>query len=143
MEQGALTGLILWAFGQLGEPGLAVPAVDLVSAADLRVAFVAENGPAAVSGHEVAALYRPSENVILLPDSFDPADPSDRSLLVHEAVHAVQYQTGRAAQVRCPGQLEDQAYAIQARWLRLQGLEAQAGRVRVLGAFLSVCARGD
>ena len=143
MESAGLAGLILWTFAQLGAPDLALPTIRIVPAESLRAAFVAENGRAAMSGHEIAALYRPHENAILLPESFDPADPSDRALLVHEAVHAVQYQSGRAAQVRCPGQLEDQAYAIQARWLRQQGRPAEAGRVRVLGAFLSVCARPD
>lgn len=57
------------------------------------------------------ARYEPSFNTILLAPGFDPEDPGDRAVLVHEMVHWLQVMTG-AAEGRRYCELEREAYVV-------------------------------
>jgi hypothetical protein len=57
---------------------------------------------------------------IFLHADFDPRSPVDRSRLLHELVHYVQWKNG--AHGRCWGELELEAYRLQDAWRAEHGL---------------------
>ncbi len=134
--------------GLAGGAGLCKLALDLS-------AFVAdETGMAALRACPVIGVGLPSGAGVARSQggAFDPATGRidlapdlnlmtayGRSYLVHELVHEAQYRTGRAAQAPCPSALEAEAYAVQARFLRVQGEDEAAGTVLALGALLGQC----
>jgi hypothetical protein len=52
---------------------------------------------------------------IYLPNDFDPQDPVDRSRLIHELVHYVQWANNKQ-KTTCLGHLEVEAYELQDQW---------------------------
>ena len=52
---------------------------------------------------------------IYLPIDFDPQDPADRSRLIHELVHYVQWANNKD-KTTCLGHLEVEAYELQDQW---------------------------
>ena len=120
-----ISGALLWVIAQVGPSGpLPAPTVQWASQEEMvRVAAAAD--PAMRNhirdhGLRLGGLYLPDRDKIYLLDSLDLDDPRHQSILVHELVHYVQDQLGVTGTVQ---QLEDQAYALQERWLR-----EQAGR---------------
>ncbi|MDY6979571.1 MAG: DUF6647 family protein [Pseudomonadota bacterium] len=59
---------------------------------------------------------------IYLRHSFDPTDANDRSDLLHELVHYVQWHNGRNNS-ECLGKLEVEAYELQDQWRTNAGLK--------------------
>lgn len=70
--------------------------------------------------------YQPASGNILLGLDLDTESPAGRSYLLHELVHAAQYRAGVETRVRCEAELEAEAYAVQAAYLRAmnEGREA-------------------
>jgi hypothetical protein len=104
-------------------------------AADLQSLF------AAVALHDgsVAAAYVPGRREVLVSDDLDFEKPLDRSFLVHEFVHAVQFSKNRKETVACLGRLESEAYEIQARFLKQQGYSTEALLFRLSGLMQGSC----
>ena len=90
-------------------------------------------------GSPVAA-YLHSSNVILLSSEIDLANPMDQSFVVHELVHALQFQTGAAGSEPCVGALEADAYRVQAAYLEAEGLSDQAKAFWSYGLAIGSCA---
>ena len=98
-------------------------------------------GPFYGSAHpDAAALFLPARAEILLADDLDPGEPTDRSNLVHELIHAQQFARGAADGSKCIGLLEGEAYSIQARYLRRHGLGQEAFLFQMIGMLQSACA---
>jgi hypothetical protein len=87
----------------------------------------------------VAAAYLPAKGEIVLASDLDPGTPLARSYLVHELVHAQQFEARAHEQASCPGALEGAAYEVQARYLRAKGLEDDAFLFQVLGMLQRAC----
>ncbi len=62
----------------------------------------------------LVAFYDRKRTIYLHPN-FDPADETDRSVLLHELVHYLQWQNGLNENA-CWGDLEVQAYRLQDDW---------------------------
>jgi len=76
-------------------------------------------GPETESGY--LALYHADSQTVLLRRDWDMRDLRDRSILVHELVHHLQANAGRA--YVCKGAMEREAYEIQAAWLEARGAD--------------------
>ena len=59
--------------------------------------------------------YYDKNLTIYLPNNFNPQDPVDRSRLVHELVHYVQWANNKQ-KTTCLGHLEVEAYELQDQW---------------------------
>ncbi len=67
-------------------------------------------------------LYDVETRTIWLRDNFDPNNYKDRSHLVHELVHFLQYEGQRGDGLVNQSDFESEAYAIQNRFLRAHDL---------------------
>ncbi len=67
-------------------------------------------------------LYDVETRTIWLRDDFDAEDQKDRSHLVHELVHFLQYEARRGGGVVNEADFEAEAYQIQNHYLRSHGL---------------------
>lgn len=80
----------------------------------------------AYEGHELIvdpdlnAAYDARANLIYLVEPWHATDPFDRSVLLHELVHAAQIG---ARDWPCVQAMEWDAYRLQEAWLRLQGID--------------------
>lgn len=88
-----------------------------------------------------AGAYDPATDRIGLAPDLDLSSAIDRSFLLHELVHMAQFRNGAAARARCIGQLEGEAYALQAAYLRHVGEPAEAFMTTLIGQQMSVCPR--
>lgn len=66
------------------------------------------------------AFYQPFTATIYLPKTWRVGDLRDRSVLLHELVHHL--QTANHIKASCMGALERQAYDLQFKWLRENGV---------------------
>jgi hypothetical protein len=73
----------------------------------------------------VEAFYLPATATIYLPKGWRTDDLRDRSMLLHELVHHM--QAANHVKVSCIGALERQAYGLQFKWLRENGIEDPYG----------------
>lgn len=80
-------------------------------------------------------VYDYEARVIYLVGPWSPEDPRQRSVLLHELVHDVQF-ANRAWE--CPNATEWEAYKLQEAWMAEQGLVAEFDWVRIW--FWSKCA---
>lgn len=123
------TALILWinansAYDYAGDPPRVVT-TDPESLAYLmlgEIPWIPERAKLGLKG-----LYDPQSETIWLRDDFDPDDPADRSHLLHELVHFMQYRQADAAHVSCGQGLEREAYDIQNLYLAAHGLPPVKG----------------
>lgn len=69
----------------------------------------------------VKGVYDQPQDTIYLVSPWDPDSPADRSVLLHELIHAVQLSTAEWA---CPGAPELQAYFLQSQYLASHGVVA-------------------
>ena len=67
------------------------------------------------------AVYLPRKNKILISEEVDWESPVGQSFIVHELVHALQFQAGAVGQIPCLGALEAEAYGVQSAYLELEG----------------------
>ena len=74
---------------------------------------------------EVEAFYLPVTATIYLPKSWRGHKLRDRSVLVHELAHHLQF--ANHVKTSCIGSLERQAYDLQFKWLRENSIEDPYG----------------
>ena len=86
-----------------------------------------------------AAAFLPDSAEIFLAEALDFGDRVSRSYLVHELVHAQQYVRGKLDTSKCQGLLEDEAYSLQARYLRRHLLKQEAFLFQITGMLQSAC----
>jgi hypothetical protein len=86
-----------------------------------------------------AGAFIPATGMIELAPDLDLTTAYGQSFLLHELVHAAQYDAGRHLEVPCPAALEAEAYAIQAAFLRRHGMTRTATMTAVMAAQLGVC----
>ena len=74
---------------------------------------------------QILALYDPVEKAIILKKDWTPDSIANRSMLVHELVHHLQYESGNISKFRCRGLIEKEAYDVQNKWLEPYGTNVQ------------------
>ena len=89
--------------------------------------------------NEPLAVYLPIENTIRVSTEVDLNSPMGRSFLVHELVHALQFQSGAASSTPCLGALEEEAYRLQAGFLERAGLPQASLTYRLHALVMASC----
>ena len=89
--------------------------------------------------NEALAVYLPTENTIRVSTEVDLNSPMGRSFLVHELVHALQFQSGAASSTPCLGALEEEAYRLQADFLERAGLPQASLTYRLHALVMASC----
>ncbi|MEP1697942.1 MAG: DUF6647 family protein [Paracoccaceae bacterium] len=106
---------------------------------DVRLERLYFEGVGYNPGEEVvAALFVRSTGEILVDAEMNFEDPVDLSYFVHELVHMQQMEATSTAV--CVGVLEAEAYAIQAAFLRDQGLPREGLLFDLMGQLQAGCA---
>jgi hypothetical protein len=98
------------------------PQIAFVSKQELREKFTGLKSDKSDLVLELRAVYLPVELTIYLPDTWQPSDAIQKSILLHELVHHV--QTSNKLTFPCRGARERMAFELQALWLREQGIAA-------------------
>ena len=114
----------------------ACPPVSVTSAAAL-IAAIAPN--ASAHGMDPRAAYVAASGEILLAPDIALSTPLGRSYVVHELVHAHQFESAAHLRAPCPGWLEADAYRVQASYLRKHGFAKDAFAFELLGLLQSAC----
>lgn len=86
-----------------------------------------------------AGAYFPQTGDIGIAADLDTEQTYGRSYLLHELVHAAQYRAGAQYRVRCPAELEAEAYAVQIAYLRANGEPREALLLGWLAEGLGRC----
>jgi hypothetical protein len=140
----ALDGLvptyIAWIVAQTSLPAPDRPPIHFATAMEMAVRY----GSPEISGLELQALYNRTEGAIYLPRAWLPDDLRQKSALLHELVHHVQKSSNM--ELPCVAAYERQAYDLQIKWLREQGVEDPYALIGIneLGIYmLSVCRDGS
>jgi hypothetical protein len=131
---------IAWIVAQTGLAVPERPVIHFVTPAEMADRFGAPDS----NGLEFQALYNREERTIYLPNDWHVEDLRNRSALVHELVHHVQRQNG--VQAPCVAALERQAYDLQVKWLREQGIDDPYGLIgtnELTVYMVSVCRDGS
>ena len=132
-----ITDLVAFVAGETGyQPMRNCPPVSVTTDAVLKsmLALTARD-----NGEEPMAMYVPAGAEILLGPDVDLASALGRSYLVHELVHAYQDDEGVASEAPCLGWLEEEAYRVQASYLRIQGFAKDASTFAFLGLLQGAC----
>lgn len=112
--QDLLVTLLAWIGLNTGyDVEIALPNVIMTKAQNLCANYGLE-GKEECAAANIKAFYNKSYTIYLQSD-FDPDDKVDRSRLVHELVHYVQW-ANKENQRTCLGHLEVEAYELQDRW---------------------------
>lgn len=111
--------LMYWVISQIALADTRSPEVNLVPRAVINAKAFGEDSEK-FSHLRIDGFYDIPSQTILLPSDWDANDPVSRSNLVHELTHHVQLSNG--LRPRCLAQLEPQAYELQLRYLREQGI---------------------
>ncbi|MBW7850133.1 MAG: hypothetical protein H3C38_06540 [Rhodospirillales bacterium] len=114
-----IAALLSWIALHTGFAVGAHPEVRLVSLSELTERYH-QGGHPHRSGMRVVALYNPATATVYLSKNWKPDSVVDQSKLLHELVHHLQL-TNRVPRL-CTGELERQAYELQAAWLAEQGV---------------------
>ena len=102
------------------------PSIEWIGAA--KAAYLQGSAQASRNG-TTRGLYDPDTQAIYLVRPWDPRNPFDVSVLLHELVHHRQNGGGHWY---CPGAQELDAYRIQEAWLAQLGLEANVNWIAVI-----------
>jgi hypothetical protein len=108
---------IAWIVAQTGLSAPDHPPIHFVTPAEMAT----RHGSPENSGLELQALFNRNEDSIYLPQEWRPNDLRQKSALLHELVHHV--QRFNKIELPCLAALERQAYDLQIKWLREQGVE--------------------
>jgi hypothetical protein len=111
-----ILALLTWIVAETGLAMPPLPPVVLVSEEQMN-----ERASGRTDVTDIRGLYKRDTGIVYLPNDWNPADLRSRALLLHKLVHHVQAFNG--VPVRCPAQLELQAYDLTLKWLREQGAE--------------------
>lgn len=107
---------LAWIIAQTGLVIPDHPPIQLVTLKDMA----RRHGSPENNGLELQALYNRAEGSIYLPKGWEPKDLRQKSALLHELVHHVQRFNNM--KLPCIAAYERQAYELQIRWLREQGV---------------------
>ena len=110
------------------------PNVKMSSVPELRSKFT----KASLHGADALAAYLPSSDEILISNEIDLASLLGPSFLVHEIVHAAQFDSRDTAAESCIGLLESEAYRVQASYLKKHDLAEEA----IIFVWMSVMHNG-
>lgn len=132
--------LVAALLGWLAAQGIGVPQAEAVTtrlASQGQMEALARGSFAESEVRRIGALYDPDTDTIVLPDAFDPTDPADQSLLLHELVHVAQDAAGAfdGCAGPCRDRLDRAAYRQQARWLKAQGEDLLSAMVEIQAMF--------
>jgi hypothetical protein len=108
---------VAWIAEKTGWTVREVPPIRFVPYAQLVKMFRGGRAP----DYHVESLYSEIDHTIYLPDSWRPENLRDRSVLLHELVHHLQYRNNIKA--TCPGDHEYEAIELQITWLREQDVD--------------------
>ena len=112
-----IAAYIAWIVAQTGLSAADHPPIHFMTPTEMALRHGwAENG-----GLELQALYNPSDGSIYLPQQWAPNDLRQKSTLLHELVHHVQRPNN--VELPCVAAYERQAYDLQIKWLREQGVD--------------------
>ena len=131
---------IAWIASQTGLAVAGRPAIHFVTPAEIATRYGAPES----NGLEYQALYSREEGTIYLPNDWHSDNLRNRSALLHELVHHVQREND--VQAPCTAALERQAYDLQVKWLREQGVDDPYGLIgtnELTIYMLSVCRDGS
>ena len=109
--------LIAWIVAQTHWTFHETPPTRLIPSKEIQKRFTAEDP----TGFLIEAFYSEKDHTIFLPDSWHSNALRDRSILLHELVHHLQYLNH--VKVTCESEYEFQAFKLQAAWLSEQGVE--------------------
>jgi len=109
--------LTAWIVRQTGWTVCDAPPVHFIPYAELVRNFTGGKPTAS----RIEALYSDRDHSIYLPDSWRADALRDRSILLHELVHHLQYLN--KVKATCSSEYELQAVKLQVTWLREQGVE--------------------
>jgi len=112
-----IAAYLAWIVSQTGLTAPDHPAVQPVTPAEMAQRY----GGSESNALEFQALYSHEDRKIYLPDDWRSDSLKNRSALLHELVHHVQRENN--VQAPCKAALERQAYDLQMKWLREQGVE--------------------
>ena len=112
------------------------PRVSVTTDAVLRSAITNATG----HGEEPLAVFLPASTEILLSPEIDLATLLGRSYMVHEIVHASQFDNAATASTACLGKLESEAYWVQSSYLRKNGKVEAALAFELVSMMKSACA---
>ena len=113
----------------------------IIQAADYQTLLSSVSFSASSTQHQPSAVYLPTDNVILVGPGVDLSSPLGRSYLVHELLHALQFQAGDPDREPCLGVLEAEAYHAQSAYLKGEGLDEEALLFRSYGLVMASCAQ--
>jgi hypothetical protein len=131
---------LAWIIGQTGLFAPDHPPVHFVTSEEMAREFGSPDN----SGLELQALYNRVEGAIYLPREWRPVDLRQKSALLHELVHHVQRSNNII--LPCIAAYERQAYDLQIKWLREQGVDDPYDLVQTneLSIYMaSVCRDGS
>lgn len=109
--------LIAWIAAQTHWTVHETPPIRLIPFEETQKRFNAEEPTRLYIG----AFYSEKDHTIYLPGNWHPNALRDRSILLHELVHHLQYLNH--VKVTCESEYEFQAFKLQAAWLSEQGVE--------------------
>ena len=131
---------IAWIVAQTGLSAPDHPPIHFATPAEMTLRY----GSPENSGLELQALYNRAKGEIYLPRQWQPDDLRQKSALLHELVHHVQKFNN--VEVPCVAAYERQAYDLQIKWLREQGVDDPYALIGIneLGIYMvSVCRDGS
>ena len=131
---------IAWIVAQTGLSAPDHPPIRFATATEMAMRY----GSPENSGLELQALYSRTEGAIYLPRQWLPDDLRQKSALLHELVHHVQKSNNM--DLPCVAAYERQAYDLQIKWLREQGVDDPYALIGIngLGIYIvSVCHDGS
>jgi hypothetical protein len=131
---------IAWIVAQTGLSAPDHPPIHFATAMEMVVRY----GSPENSGLDLQALYNRTEGAIYLPRQWLPEDLRQKSALLHELVHHVQKSNN--IELPCVAAYERQAYDLQIKWLREQGVDDPYALIGIneLGIYMvSVCRDGS
>lgn len=111
MSVATFTAAVIFAYSQMGLPNPeTLPTFEITNKADV-VEMTGKDGAIAYYNHDTRTL--------VFSDELDWDDPYDISMIVHEAVHDAQHQSG--TKLACMAEGERDAYLIQDKFLQRFG----------------------
>lgn len=131
---------IAWIVAQTGLVPPDQPPIHFIA----RVDMAALGGVPENNALEFQALYNREEGSIYLPHGWQPDDLKRKSALLHELVHHV--QRANNVEAPCVAAYERQAYELQMKWLREQGIDDPyhlVGTNELTIYLVSVCRDGS
>lgn len=117
LEPNIVADLIAWVATRTGWTVRAAPSIRIVPYTELVKIYSGGKG----TDYHVESLYSETDHTIYLPDSWHSNDLRDRSLLLHEIVHHLQYLN--SVKAICSSEFEWQALELQVTWLRQQEVD--------------------